>query len=217
MRRMRFCALPFAAPAVLLVACAPQPPAPKAPPRPEAPPERYRVKFETSKGDFVIEVHREWAPRGADHFFELVNNRFYDGVRFFRVVRGFVVQFGIHGDPAVQRLWGEAAIRDDPVKQSNRKGFVSFAKLGPNSRTTQVFINLADNTSLDKDGFAPFGQVVEGMEVVERLWSAYGEIPPKGRGPDPARIVREGNAYLEREFPRLDRVVRARLLGDSVQ
>jgi len=217
MGRMRFRALPFAVLALLSVACTPQPRTPEAPARPEAPPERYRVKFETSKGDFVIEVHLEWARRGADHFFELVNNRFYDGVRFFRVVRGFVVQFGIHGDPAVQRLWGEAAIRDDPVKQSNRKGFVSFAKLGPNSRTTQVFINLADNTSLDKDGFAPFGQVVEGMEVVERLWSAYGEIPPKGRGPDPVRIVREGNAYLEREFPRLDWVVRARVLGDSVQ
>ncbi len=214
---MKASALASLAVTLLVAACTPERPAPKAPPQPEKPPERYRVKFETSKGDFVIEVHREWAPRGADHFFELVHNRFYDGVRFFRVVRGFVVQFGIHGDPAVQRLWGEAGIRDDPVKQANRKGSVSFAKLGPNSRTTQVFINLADNTSLDKEGFAPFGRVVEGMEVVERLWSAYGEIPPKGRGPDPARIVREGNAYLEREFPRLDYVVRARLVRDSVQ
>jgi peptidyl-prolyl cis-trans isomerase A (cyclophilin A) len=203
---------------LVLAACTSQPPeSTEAPPQPETPPETYRVKLETSKGDIVLEVRREWAPRGADQFFDLVRNRFYDGARFFRVVRGFVVQFGIHGDPATQRLWGDMKFRDDPVKQSNRKGFVSFAKLGPNSRTTQVFINLGDNVSLDKEGFAPFAQVVEGMEVVERLWSAYGEIPPKGQGPDPAKIMLEGNAYLDRDFPRLDTILRARVVASSVQ
>lgn len=199
---------------LLAAACGPERPRPAAPVRTETPPEVYRVRLETTKGDIVLQVHREWAPRGADQFYELVENRFYDGVRFFRVVRGFVVQFGIHGNPATQRLWGDMKIRDDPVKQSNRKGFVSFAKLGPNSRTTQVFINLGDNVNLDKEGFAPFAQVVEGMDVVERLWSNYGEIPPKGRGPDPARIVLEGNAYLEKEFPRLDAILRARVVRD---
>jgi peptidyl-prolyl cis-trans isomerase A (cyclophilin A) len=184
----------------------------KAPPEPETPPEVYRVKFETTKGDFIIEVTREWAPRGADHFFDLVQNGFYDGARFFRVVRRFVAQFGINGDPSIQRLWSQMRIRDDPVKQSNKKGFVSFAKLGPQSRTTQVFINLRDNTSLDKDGFAPFGEVVEGMEVIERFWSSYGEVAPRGSGPDPARIEMEGNTYLDQRFPRLDSILRATIL-----
>jgi peptidyl-prolyl cis-trans isomerase A (cyclophilin A) len=211
---MRACRLWPAALALLAAACSSEKPRPASPPRPEKPPEVYRVRLETTKGDIIVEAHREWAPRGADQFYELVENRFYDGARFFRVVRGFVVQFGIHGDPAVQRLWGDMKIRDDPVKQSNRKGFVSFAKLGPNSRTTQVFINLRDNVELDSEGFAPFARVVEGMDVVERLWSNYGETPPRGRGPDPARILREGNAYLEKEFPRLDAIVRARIVRD---
>lgn len=208
---MRACCLGLA---FLSVACGPEKPRTAPPPPAEKPPEVYRVRLETTKGDIVLEAHREWAPRGADQFYELVENRFYDGARFFRVVRGFVIQFGIHGDPSVQRLWGDMKIRDDPVKQSNRRGFVSFAKLGPNSRTTQVFINLRDNINLDKEGFAPFARVVEGMEVVERLWSNYGEIQPHGRGPDPARIIREGNAYLEKEFPRLDAIVRARVVRD---
>jgi peptidyl-prolyl cis-trans isomerase A (cyclophilin A) len=138
--------------ALVMAGCAPEEKKEaKPPPEPEKPPEVYKVRFETTKGEFEIEVTRAWAPRGADQFFELVQNRFYDGARFFRVVRGFVAQFGINGDPAVQKLW-EMRIRDDAVKQSNKKGFVSYAKLGPNSRTTQVFINLRDNTSLDKEG-----------------------------------------------------------------
>jgi len=180
-------------------------------PKPAKPPEVYRVKFETTKGDFVIEVRREWAPRGADQFHELVRNKFYDGSHFFRVVRGFVVQFGINKAPSIQRLWGPMQILDDPVAQKNKKGTVSYAKTGPNTRATQVFINLADNPSLDKTGFAPFGQVVEGMEVVERLWSAYGEVAPRGNGPDPTKIEVEGEPYLERSFPRLDRILRAAL------
>ncbi len=212
---MRSSFLALTALALLAAACgSDKPRTAAAPARAGAPPEVYRVRLETTKGDIVLEAHREWAPRGADQFYELVQNRFYDGARFFRVVRGFVVQFGINANPAVQRLWGEMKIRDDPVKQSNRRGFVSFAKLGPNSRTTQVFVNLRDNVNLDKEGFAPFARVAEGMEVLERLWSNYGEIPPHGRGPDPARIMREGNAYLEKEFPRLDAIARARLLSN---
>lgn len=211
---MRACVPGLSAILLLAVAGGCEKPRPAAPVRTEQPPEVYRVRLETTKGNIVFEAHRQWAPRGADQFYELVENRFYDGCRFFRVVRGFVVQFGIHGNPATQRLWGDMKIRDDPVRQSNRKGFVSFAKLGPNSRTTQVFINLGDNVNLDKEGFAPFAQVIEGMDVVERLWSNYGEIPPKGRGPDPARIVLEGNAYLEKEFPRLDAILRARVVRD---
>ena len=173
------------------------------------------MKFETSKGDFVIEARREWAPRGADHFFGLVNYKFYDGARFFRVIRNYIVQFGINGDPQTQALWGGAQIPDDPVVQSNTKGFVSFAKLGPNSRATQVFINLKDNASLDAEGFAPFGRVVEGMDVVERLWSSYGEVAPRGTGPDPATIEQQGNGYLDQRFPRLDYIIRARVVAGA--
>jgi len=179
----------------------------------EKPPEVYKVKFETTKGDFLVEVRREWAPRGADHFFNLVQARFYDGARFFRVVRGFVAQFGIAASPKVQQFWGSVAIPDDPVRAKNTKGSITFARLGPNSRRTQVFINLRDNTALDKDGFAPFGRVVEGMDIVEKLYFAYGEIKPRGGGgPDPTQIELQGNAYLERQFPRLDAIHRAAVI-----
>ena len=133
----------------------------------EQAPAVFAVKFTSSKGDFVVEVQREWAPMGADRFYNLVRGGFYDGVKFFRTVRGFMVQFGINGDPAVSRAWQDAVISDDPVKQSNLRGFVTFATAGPNSRTTQVFINFVDNTRLDPLGFAPFGKVVSGMEVVD--------------------------------------------------
>ncbi len=199
--------------ALLLVGCAqPQPEIPQTVAEPQSPPDVYRVRFETTKGDFVIEVRREWAPRGADQFHYLVQNRFYDGATFFRVVRGFVAQFGINSDPKIQGLYGQMQIRDDSVRESNTRGFVSFAKLGPDSRATQVFINLDDNTNLDKDGFVPFGQVIEGMDNVDRLWNSYGELAPRGSGPDPTRIEREGDAYLSREFPRLDSIVRASLI-----
>ncbi|MBM3812045.1 MAG: peptidylprolyl isomerase [Acidimicrobiia bacterium] len=183
-----------------------------APPPPEKPPENYKVRFETSKGNFTIEVHREWAPHGADHFFELVQAKFYDGVRFHRVVRRFVCQFGINGNPKLQQLWGSAQIPDDPLKEKNRKGTISYAKLGPNSRTTQVFINLADNAMLDSTGFAPFGKVVEGMDVVEKLYFAYGEVAPRGGGPDPTQIELQGNVYLDRTYPRLDAIQTATVL-----
>jgi peptidyl-prolyl cis-trans isomerase A (cyclophilin A) len=185
---------------------------PAAPAVNRAAPEQYRVRFDTSKGPFVIEVRRDRAPRGADRFSNLVRAGFYDNARFFRVISGFMVQFGLSGDPAVDARWSEARIKDDPVRQSNTRGTVSFATSGPDSRTTQVFINFADNTGLDGSGFAPFGRVVEGMDVVDALYAGYGEGAPAGQGPSQASIRREGNAYLERSFPRLDFVKTARML-----
>lgn len=169
-------------------------------------PETYRVKFDTSKGPFVVEVHRDWAPLGADRFYNLVRNGFYNNVRFFRVLNGFMAQFGMNGTPAVQKAWGAPAqnLKDDPVKQSNKRGYITFANAGPNSRSTQVFINLVDNTFLDPDAmhFAPFGQVVEGMEIVDMLYTGYG----RQNVPDQGRITSEGNAYLTKEYPKLDYV-----------
>jgi peptidyl-prolyl cis-trans isomerase A (cyclophilin A) len=161
---------------------------------------------------FVIEVQRDWAPYGADRFYELVKNGYFDGQRFFRVLSGFMAQFGIHGDPKVSAAWRERRIPDDPVKQSNTRGMVSFATAGPNTRTTQVFINYADNSALDGQGFAPFGRVVEGMDAVDRLFAGYGEGAPRGRGPDQGRIQGEGEAYLARDFPKLDSVKRATIV-----
>ncbi len=176
-------------------------------------PDVYRVKFETSKGDFVVEVTKAWAPEGAERFYRLVQRRYYDGNRFFRVVRNFMVQFGINGDPAINARWVNNTIKDDPVKQSNKRGYITFATSGPNSRTTQVFINFKDNAFLDNQGFAPFGQVVEGMDtVVDQLYSAYGDAPPSGEGPDQGLLQNKGNAYLEAKFPRLDYVKTARVV-----
>ena len=170
----------------------------------------YKARFETSKGAFVIDVTRAWAPNGADRFYNLVKNGFYDGVRFFRVLDGFMAQFGVNGDPKISAAWRGATLQDDPVRQSNRRGFVTYAKAGPNTRTTQVFINYADrNSVLDKDGFAPFGRVTSGMEVVDALYNGYGEGAPRGSGPDQGRVQMEGNAYLVKNFPRLDFVKKA--------
>jgi peptidyl-prolyl cis-trans isomerase A (cyclophilin A) len=164
----------------------------------------YQAKFDTSKGTFVVEVHRDWAPIGADRFYNLVKNGFYDNARFFRVIEGFMVQFGINGDPKVAAAWRDADIKDDAVKQSNARGTITFATAGPNTRTTQVFINFADNAPLDGQGFAPFGKVVSGMEVVDSLYAGYGEGAPNGNGPDQGRVQGQGNAYLEQDFPKLD-------------
>lgn len=169
----------------------------------QAPP-AFNVKFDTSKGPFVVKVQRDWAPRGADRFYNLVKAGFYDGTRFFRAIDGFMVQFGINGDPAVSAAWKATDIPDDPVTQSNRRAFITFATAGPNTRTTQVFINYGDNSRLDDRGFAPFGQVVSGMEVVDALYKGYGEGAPAGQGPDQDRIEAEGNAYLAKSFPLLD-------------
>jgi peptidyl-prolyl cis-trans isomerase A (cyclophilin A) len=178
---------------------------------PQKPPEVFDVRLGTSKGGVIIRVHRAWAPKGADHFHYMVRTGFYDKARFFRVRPGFVVQFGINGDPSVSRLWKDMYLTDDPVKESNRRGTITYAMRGPNTRTTQVFINLADNKRLDKEGFAPFGEVVEGMKVVDAFYSAYGETAPRGTGPSQDRIFTEGNAYLERHFPRLDFIEKAEL------
>jgi peptidyl-prolyl cis-trans isomerase A (cyclophilin A) len=175
----------------------------------EQAPAVYKAKFDTSKGAFVIEVHRDWAPNGADRFYNLIKNGFYDNARFFRVISGFMVQFGINGDPRVSAVWREARIKDDPVRQSNKRGLITFATAGPNTRTTQVFINFADNNGLDRQGFAPFGQVVSGMNVVDSLYSGYGEGAPGGSGPEQGRIQQEGNNYLTKEFNKLDYIKKA--------
>ena len=178
--------------------------------RPEAFTERapaaFKAKFETTKGDFVITVHREWAPLGADRFFNLVKGSYYDDCRFFRVIDSVMVQVGINGNPDIQRAWDASRIKDDPVNGSNKRGFVSFATAGANSRATQFFVNLKDNISFDRQGSAPFGEVTSGMEVVGALYSGYGEGTPRGRGPDQSVIRTEGNAYLTRNFPKLDYV-----------
>jgi len=174
----------------------------------QAPPV-YKVEFDTSKGPFVVEVHRDWAPNGADRFYNLIKNGFYDNVRFFRVVEGFMAQFGVNGDPKVSAAWRDARIKDDPVRVSNKRTFVTFATAGPNTRTTQIFINYGDNSNLDGQGFSPFGQVVSGMKVVDSLYSGYGEGAPGGRGPNQARVQSEGNAYLTSAFPNLDYVKKA--------
>jgi len=175
----------------------------------EKAPPLYKVKFDTSKGTFVIEVHRDWAPNGADRFYNLVKNGFYDGDRFFRVVEGFMVQFGLNGNPQISAQWDNANIKDDPVTQSNKPGFITFATRGPDTRTTQVFINFEDNQRLDTMGFAPFGQVTVGMNVVESLYNGYGEGAPRGSGPSQSRIQADGNAYLTSQFPKLDYITKA--------
>jgi peptidyl-prolyl cis-trans isomerase A (cyclophilin A) len=175
----------------------------------EQAPEKFKAKFVTSKGDFVIEVTRAWAPRGADRFYNLVKIGFFTDVFFFRVVKGFVVQFGIHGTPKVSAAWKEATILDEAVKESNKRGYVTYAKAGPDTRSTQYFINLADNSkSLDKQGFSPFGQVTEGLEVVEKLYSDYGDELTSQQG----SIVQEGNAFLKREYPTLDYIKSATIV-----
>ena len=172
----------------------------------------YKAKFDTSKGTFVVEVHRDWAPNGADRFYNLVQNGFYDNARFFRVISGFMVQFGINGDPKISAVWRGANIKDDPVKESNQRGTITFATAGPDTRTTQTFINFADNRGLDRQGFSPFGRVVSGMNVVDALYSGYGEGAPQGEGPAQGRIQTQGNAYLIRNFPKLDYIKKATIV-----
>jgi peptidyl-prolyl cis-trans isomerase A (cyclophilin A) len=174
----------------------------------QAPPV-YKAKFDTTKGTFVVEVHRDWAPIGADRFYNLVKNGFFDEDRFFRVVEGFMVQFGISGNPQVSAQWQNADIKDDPVTQSNKPGFITFATRGPNTRTTQVFINYGDNHGLDGQGFAPFGQVTVGMNVVQSLYSGYGDGAPRGAGPSQPRMQSNGNPYLISQFPKLDYITKA--------
>ena len=199
--------------AACLCGCSQQPGAGSAAPaRPEHAPDVYKVKFETSKGDFVVQVNKEWAPLGAERFYQLVQSGFYDKARFFRVLPGFMVQFGINADPKVSMLWQNQVFPDDPVKQSNTRGKVTFATRGPSSRTTQVFINYADNARLDASGFTPFGEVTSGMEVVDSLYSGYGEGYPNGNGPVQDLMQTQGNQYLDQNFPRLDSIKKASVL-----
>jgi peptidyl-prolyl cis-trans isomerase A (cyclophilin A) len=178
----------------------------------EKAPAVFKAKFTTSRGEFVVEVHRDWAPNGADRFYNLVKLGFFDDTRFFRAISGFMVQFGISGDPALNSKWQEANIQDDPVTQSNKPGYITFAQRGtPNTRSTQVFINYGDNKNLDGMRFAPFGQVVKGMDVVQGLYQGYGEGAPRGAGPDQGRIQSQGNAYLDSQFPKLDAIKHAEI------
>jgi len=176
-----------------------------------AAPETFKARFKTTKGDFVIEAHRSWAPRGADRFYNLVKIGYFKDVAFFRVIQGFMVQFGIHGDPALSAQWRPANIPDDPVTQSNGRGFITFAMAGPNTRTTQLFINFGNNANLDGMGFPPFGRVVSGMDVVDKIYNGYGEGAPRGRGPDQNRIQMQGNSYLKKDFPQMDYILSASL------
>jgi peptidyl-prolyl cis-trans isomerase A (cyclophilin A) len=176
-------------------------------------PDVFRVRFETSRGVFVVETYRDWSPLGVDRFYNLARHGYFDRNRFFRVIPRWVAQFGLHGKPHVLARWVEATIPDEPVKHPNEKGTIAFATAGPNTRTTQLFINLVDNREkLDPRGFSPLGKVVVGMDVVESLYSGYGEGPPEGRGPNQEKIQFGGNAYLAREFPKLDLIRRAIVL-----
>ena len=172
----------------------------------------FNARFTTSKGDFVVEVTRAWSPRGADRFYNLVKYHFFDGAAFFRVLQGFVVQFGISARPEVSSVWENAKIDDDPVTQNNKRGMLTFATAGPSTRTTQIFINLGDNPNLDGMGFSPFGKVVSGIEVIDKLYSEYGEGAPNGNGPDQNRIQKEGKAYLDKSFPLLDTIKTAEIV-----
>lgn len=170
-------------------------------------PGTFQVKFVTTAGDFVVEVHRDWAPLGADRFYNLAHHHFFDGAAFFRVVPGFVVQFGLSAHPPVSKAWQNANIKDDPVTHSNKPGTITFASAGPGTRTTQLFINFVDNNRLDSMGFAPFGQVTSGMDVVQKIYSGYGERPDQGL------ISKEGQAYLEKNFPKIDSIKTATVIS----
>ncbi|HXH49027.1 MAG TPA: peptidylprolyl isomerase [Terriglobia bacterium] len=178
-------------------------------------PDVYWAKFDTTKGSFVIKVTRDWAPIGADRFYNLVKNGFYNNASFFRVIPGFIVQFGISADPKVSAVWHDADIQDDPVKQSNVAGTVTFATAGPNTRTTQIFINLADNSRLDAQGFSAFGAVTTGMDVAQSFYSGYGEGAPMGSGPNQELIQSQGEPYLASDFPKLDHIKSATVLQSA--
>jgi peptidyl-prolyl cis-trans isomerase A (cyclophilin A) len=207
-----FAALALALASVPAVGQAAAPaPAPAAPQvTNERAPDMYKVRLDTNEGPIVIEVTRAWAPNGADRFYNLVKSGYFDEARFFRVLPGFMVQFGINADPNVSAAWRRVPLQDDPVKESNKRGYVTFATAGPNTRTTQVFINYNDqNAALDRQGFAPFGRVISGMDVAEKLYSGYGEGAPNGPGPDQQLTQAQGNAYLNRAFPMLDFIRKA--------
>jgi len=175
-------------------------------------PEVFRVKFETSQGDFIVEARRGWAPHGVDRFHELVRMRYFDEGRFFRVLKGFIAQFGVHRDFNVHEKWRQFFIVDDPPKEKNLRGTLSYAMSGPTTRSTEIFINLADNAVLDQQGFVPFAKIVEGVEVIDKLYSGYGEMRPEGKDIDPGRVEGETNEYLVQRFPKMDYIKRARFV-----
>lgn len=175
-------------------------------------PEEFSVKFETTAGAFTVKVTRAWAPNGADRFYNLVQHHYYDGAAFFRVLSGFMAQFGLSAYPEVNAAWEHANIKDDPLVQSNRRGYVTFATAGPNTRTTQLFINYGNNSSLDHQGFTPFGLVTDGMDTVDKLYSSYGEGAPEGHGPNQSLVGNRGRAYLEKYFPKLDSISSATIV-----
>ena len=195
---------------VLACAAATVPATKKAPPIPA----EYKVKLETTKGDVIIQVHRDWAPLGADHFYQLVTKGYYDDNAFFRVLKGYIVQFGMNGDPKVTARWNNVPLKDDPHNISNKVGTVTFAKTSrPDSRTTHIFINLDNNgEALDADGFTPFGEVISGMENVNNLYAGYGDGPPSGSGPDQEALTHGGNTYLKKDFPSLDYITKATVI-----
>lgn len=178
-------------------------------------PESFQALFETTKGKFTVEVTRSESPNGADRFYNLVRSGYFHDIAFFRVIPGFMCQFGIHGDPKVSAKWRDANIPDDAVKASNTRGAITFADAGPNTRSTQLFINFGDNSNLDGMGFSPFGKVIEGMDVVDKINGEYGEGAPGGNGPDQGRIQMEGNAYLKKDFPRLDYIKSVTLVPET--
>ena len=178
----------------------------------EKSPETFKAQFDTTKGKFTVEVTRSLSPNGSDRFYNLVRSGYFKDIAFFRVISGFMCQFGVHGDPAVSAKWREASMPDDAVKGSNARGSITFATAGPNTRTTQLFINFGDNRNLDGMGFSPFGKVIDGMDVVDKINNEYGEGAPRGRGPDQGRIQREGNAYLKKDFPNLDYIKSATIV-----
>ena len=184
----------------------------KEPPKVVVVPEVFRVKFQTSQGDFIVGAHRAWAPHGVDRFHELLRMHYFDQGRFFRVVPGFIAQFGVHRDFNVQGKWREDFILDDPPRQKNLRGTLAYAMSGPTTRATEIFINLADNAALDQQGFAPFAQVVQGMQVVDKFYSGYGEMRPEGKYIDPSRVEGEANEYLVQRFPNLDYILRTEIL-----
>ena len=199
----------------LACAVAAVPPAKKAPPKPPPIPAEYKVKLETTRGDVVIAVHHDWSPIGADHFYELVTKGYYDNNAFFRAIKGFVVQFGMNGDPKITSKWNALPIKDDPPgKHPNKPGTVTFAQTSaPGSRTTHIFINLGDNSeALDQLNFTPFGEVITGMDVVNNLYTDYGDGPPSGSGPDQEALGHGGNAYLQKAFPKLDYIKKATVI-----
>lgn len=174
-------------------------------------PEVFRVKFETTQGDFVVEATRAWAPHGVDRFHELVRMRYFDDSRFYRVLQGFIAQFGVHRDFNVHATWRNFFIVDDPRREKNLRGTLAFAKSGANTRSTEIFINLADNAVLDDQGFVPFGKIVDGLDVIDKLYSGYGEMRPEGKEIDAGRVEGETNEYLVPRFPKMDYIKRARL------